>query len=143
MLTPKQERFCQNLEVKKMSQRAAYRDAFPASKKWSDNAVDVNACNLAKEPKILLRREEIRNEENNAIKAEAKWTREDAFNNLNWLIENAKKEAEEKGEITSPIVSAITNSVKELNTIYAVMEKGSGKGILEDILTAVRGIDDD
>lgn len=143
MLTPKQERFCQNLEVKKMSQRAAYRDAFPASKKWNDNSVDVKACTLANEDKIMLRREELRNEENAAIKEEAKWTREDAFNNLNWLIDKAKKEAEDKGEITSPIVSAITNSVKELNTIYAVMDKAGGKGVLEDILTAVRGISDD
>ena len=143
MLTPKQERFCQNLEIKRMSQRKAYLDAFPAAAKWKPSTVDEKACRLAKADKIRARLNELRNEEREAIKAEAKWTRNDAFNNLTWLMEKAKNEIEERGEITSPVVSAITNSVKELNTIYAVTDSAGGKGVLEDILSAVRGISDD
>ena len=142
MLTPKQERFCQNLEIKRMSQRKAYLDAYPAAKKWKDAAVDVKACNLANDDKILVRRKELREAEREEIKQEAKWTREDAFSNLDWLLKRAKEEAE-KGELTSPCVSAITNAVKSLNELYGVNSKQEGRGVMEEILSAVRGINDD
>lgn len=143
MLTPKQERFCQNLEVKRMSQRAAYVDAYPGKAKWKESALDVAACNLANDDKILLRRAEIRAEENDKIASEAAWTRQDALKELKGLISKANEEMETKGEMSGPNVSAIVNAVKELNTIYAVAEKTEGGGVLEDILSAVRGLDND
>ena len=143
MLTPKQERFCQNLEVKRMSQRAAYIDAYPKAKDWKPSTVDENACRLANNSKISARREELRREQGAQIAKEAMWTRTDAFKTLNSLITKAEEEIETKGEMSGPNVSAIINAVKELNTIYAVAEKTEGGGVLEDILQAVRGINDD
>lgn len=61
---------------------------------------------------------------------------------MTWLIEKAKEEIEQ-GEMSGPCVSAIVNSTKELNTIFGVAEKAEGGGVLEDILSAVRGIDND
>lgn len=58
MLTPKQEKFVQNL-VNGMSQRQAYRDAFPNSKKWKDNVVDSKASTLFNSGKILERYNEL------------------------------------------------------------------------------------
>lgn len=142
-LTTKQEQFCQNLVIKKMSQRAAYLDAYPNSKKWNDNTLSVNASQLANNTKILLRCKELRGEQLDEIKKEAKWTREDAHKHLTWLIERAKREIEENGEISSPLVTAVISSIKELNVIFAVGEKSEGGGVLEDILNAVRGIDND
>lgn len=142
-LTAKQEQFCVNLEVKKMSQRAAYLDAYPKSKEWETDTVDENACRLANNSKVLARRKELRGEQLEEIKQEAKWTREDAHSNLTWLLERAKREIEEKGEISSALVTAIVSTVKELNVIFAVGEKSEGGGVLEDILKAVRGIDND
>lgn len=142
MLTVKEERFCQNLEVKQMTQRAAYLDAYPNSKTWKDSTVDSKACRLAAEDKIRARRKEIRAELAAEVRAEAKWTRDDAFRELQWLLTRAKNEASTEGtNISGPCVSAITNAVKELNTIYAVQEATEGKGVLEGILAAVRGID--
>lgn len=144
MLTAKEEKFCKNLEIEKMSQRAAYRDAYPASQKWNDNSVDVKACNLANEDKILLRRKELRDQETERMQKKAQWTRDKAFSELQWLINKAKEEVERKEEFTGPCVSALTNAIKELNTIYAVSEKAeNGGGVLEDILSAVRGINND
>ena len=40
-------------------------------------------------------------------------------------------------------VKAIIDAVKELNTIYAVAVKTEGGGVLEDILQAVRGVNND
>ena len=58
MLTPKQEKYVQNL-VKGMSQRDAYRNAFPSSVKWKDNVVDSKASTLYKTGKIMERYEEL------------------------------------------------------------------------------------
>lgn len=143
MLTPKQERFCQNLEVKRMSQRAAYIDAYPKAEDWKPSTVDEKACILANNDKIMARRIELRQEQSDQIAKEAQWTRQDAFTTLNRLITKAEEEIETRGEMASPNVSAIINAVKELNTIYAVAEKTDGKGVLEDILNAVRGVNND
>lgn len=59
------------------------------------------------------------------------------------MLKKAKAEVEEKGEFTGPCVSAITNATKELNVIFAVGTETKGKGVLEDILDAVRGASDD
>lgn len=143
MLTAKQEKFCQNLEIKKMSQRQAYLDAYPAAENWLTGTVDSRASELAKNSKVLERCEELRKELLANLKKEAKWTRDRAYKTLIKLIEDAQNEQELKKELTSPIVSAIINATKELNTIYAICEDAEGKGIFEDILTALRGINSD
>lgn len=144
MLTPKQEKFCQNIAIKKMSQRKAYIDAYPRAAKWKPKTVDEEACRLVNENcKISARISELLNEEKEKAQEEAKWTREKAFEGLTWLINRAKSEAEQADELTRPVVSAMINAIKELNTIYAVSDKPEGKGVLEDILDAVRGLDND
>jgi phage terminase small subunit len=55
----KQEKFVQGL-AKGLSQRVAYRAAFPSSANWKDSTVDVKACELAKNDKILVRLQELR-----------------------------------------------------------------------------------
>ena len=56
-LTPKQERFIQNI-VSGMTQRQAYKEAFNPPN-TSDEAIDVDACRLFKNPKINLRYKEL------------------------------------------------------------------------------------
>lgn len=56
-LTPKQERFIQNI-VSGMSQRQAYKEAFNPPN-TSDEAIDVDACRLFNTPKITLRYKEL------------------------------------------------------------------------------------
>lgn len=52
------ETFAQNI-AKGMSQRKAYREAFPSSLKWKDETVDSNASKLAKNTKVLTRLKEL------------------------------------------------------------------------------------
>ena len=70
-LTVKQERFVQGLFAG-MSQREAYREAYSSSREWTDNTVDVKACLLAKNDKVMIRLEALQNEfkERNMITAE-------------------------------------------------------------------------
>lgn len=63
------ERFAQGI-AQGLSQRKAYREAFPNSKKWKDETVDSKACNLAKEDKVSARLQELRDESSsNAVKS--------------------------------------------------------------------------
>lgn len=57
MLTPKREKYVRNL-IKGMSQREAYRDAYPNDKS-SDETVDSNASALLKDSKVLARYNEL------------------------------------------------------------------------------------
>lgn len=56
-LTPKQERFIQNI-VSGMSQRQAYKEAYNVEN-MSDEAIDVEACRLFNDAKISLRYKEL------------------------------------------------------------------------------------
>ena len=58
MLTPKQEKFIQNI-VKGMSQRQAYRDAYQNN--TTDKQADEEACKLFNSPKINQRYQELIN----------------------------------------------------------------------------------
>lgn len=143
MLTPKQEDFCKYIEIEKLSQYEAYMRAYPTARNWKRESVDAKASELANSDKILLRRKELRDEQTEDIRKSAKWTRDDACKKLSWLIEKAEEMTEQKGEITKPAISAMLGAIKELNAIYAVSDKAEGKGVLEDILDAVRGLDND
>lgn len=54
MLTAKQEKFVQNL-LKGMSQREAYRNAYPKAKRWKDESVDCEASKLFNDTKVIQR----------------------------------------------------------------------------------------
>lgn len=55
---PRHEKFAQEL-AGGMSQRSAYRAAFPSSEKWKDETVDSKASVLAKNGKVLERLQEL------------------------------------------------------------------------------------
>lgn len=57
-LTPRQEKFVQNL-LKGMSQRKAYLDAFPNSRKCKNRTIDNKASKLFKENEIKARYNEL------------------------------------------------------------------------------------
>ena len=58
-MTTRQEKFARNL-VAGMTQREAYRDAYPNARKWKSGNVDTAAARLAKNAKILPRVEELK-----------------------------------------------------------------------------------
>lgn len=120
MLTPQQEQYCKNRALKKMSQRKAYRAAYPEAQTWQDNSVDVEACRLEAETNISLRLKELRDEQTAEILKENKWNRDKAFDDLTWLKEKAKKEIEETNSVSSSTANAILGCIKELNDIYEV-----------------------
>lgn len=85
------EKFAQGI-AGGLSQRKAYRAAFPNSQKWKDETVDVKASQLRKNDKVLIRLEELaQKSSNDAIM--------DAVERKEWLtmvIKNAMEETKDK-----------------------------------------------
>ncbi|HEW8214825.1 TPA: terminase small subunit [Streptococcus pneumoniae] len=90
-LTPKQELFVQGI-ISGLSQRQAYRQAYKAEK-MTDVAVDVQASKLLKNPKITLRYRELLKQFSNM----SLWSREQAFNEYEWLKNKARASIENEG----------------------------------------------
>jgi len=82
-LTPKQELFVQGI-ISGLSQRQAYRQAYPSAKKWRDNVVDNKASELLKNGEVLVRYRELLKQFSNM----SLWSREQAFNEYEWLKNN-------------------------------------------------------
>jgi hypothetical protein len=59
LTNPKWEDYAQ-ARASGLSQRKAYRKAYPRSEKWKDGTVDAKACNLEKEDKIRARYAELK-----------------------------------------------------------------------------------
>ena len=91
-LTPKQELFVQEI-ITGLSQRQAYRKAFPSSKKWKDSAVDSAASRLFQNNKVLARYRVLLKQFSNM----SLWSREQAFNEYEWLKNKAKASIEQEG----------------------------------------------
>lgn len=64
-ITQAQETFLQNL-MQGMSQRQAYKSAFPKSRKWKDESVDAQACATLKSHKVAIRYAELQREASQA-----------------------------------------------------------------------------
>lgn len=90
-LTTKQEIFVQQL-VAGQSQRQAYRQAYNAEK-MTDKTVDEKASKLFKDGKVRARYRELLKQFSNM----ALWSREQAFNEYEWLKNKAKASIESEG----------------------------------------------
>lgn len=120
MLTSKQEKFVNNL-VKGMSQRIAYRDAYPSSKKWKDEIVDSKASTLLKNGKVMERYNELigkvraKEEEHTIMSAlERKEWLTKVINNE--ILEEEKYIVEEK-EITLKKPTNVRTKITALDTL--------------------------
>lgn len=91
-LTPKQELFVQGI-ISGLSQRQAYRQAYPSAKKWRDNVVDNKASELLKNGEVLVRYRELLKQFSNM----SLWSREQAFNEFEWLKNKARASIENEG----------------------------------------------
>ncbi len=114
-LTPKQEKYCQG-RISGLSQREAYREAYPSSKKWKDKSVDEKACQLEKNVKIMSRLKEL-----NSIPAErAQVKREEVLANLSEVssihLNELRKESKQgfKVDVRGARAGAVISASHEL-----------------------------
>lgn len=90
-LTLKQELFVQGI-ISGLSQRQAYRKAYKADK-MSDETVDSKASELLKNGKVTVRYRELLKQFSNM----SLWSREQAFNEYEWLKNKARASIENDG----------------------------------------------
>lgn len=89
-LTPKQERFIQNI-VSGMSQRQAYKESYNA-KNMTDESIDVEACKLFNDSKISQRYQELTEK----LQDKAIMTAQERMKWLTEVVNNIIKEQDEK-----------------------------------------------
>ena len=118
MLTQKQEKYVQEL-INGKSQRVAYREAYPSSRKWKDKNVDSRASNLLKNDKVLARYLELKDEIEQKHKEKRLWDLEQATKGLLWIMQQAQADIKEKG-FRQANSTAFINAMKELNDLEAL-----------------------
>ena len=125
-LTTKQELFVQNL-VAGQSQRQAYRQAYNAEK-MTDKSVDETANKLLKNPKVTARyRELIKQFSNMAL-----WSREQAFNEYEWLKNQAKDDIKMQG-VRQANSNAFVNALEGMNKMAAVGDELANEKLQQEI----------
>ena len=140
MLTPKREKFVQNL-IAGMSQREAYRGAFPSSVKWKDSTVDSKASELFGNDEILERYRELQQE----FADRALYTREEAVTDLRWMQREAKDDIDKNGinKANAPAYLGATKQLSDLCglNIQKVEISGVDKEIskLDDLIAQISG----
>ena len=97
-----------------LSQREAYRQAYPNTR-MKDKTIDEEASKMMNIPKISTRYKELMNEH----KDKALWTRENAVNELLFLLEHSKQEIQQNG-LDASNKGAFVDAVKELNKLERV-----------------------
>ena len=149
MLTAKQEKFVQNL-IKGMSQREAYRNAYPNDKS-SDETVDKNACNLLNNnSKVLSRYNELlQKAEDKAIMSaieRKKWLTQV----INGEIQEEEKhyDSEAKEVIIHQKAADISKKIKALDTLnkmdgeYITKVEGNMNISYEEAIKEVADVDE-
>lgn len=116
VLTQKREKFAQGI-YKGLSQRKAYREAYPSSRKWKDRTVDTKASELAKNGEVMARIAELRKKEEKAIIDKKVWDFDTAAKSLGWIVYESQRDIKAKG-IRGANSKAFIDAVKELNDMY-------------------------
>ena len=126
-LTTKQELFVQNL-VAGQSQRQAYRKAFSSAEKWKDNAVDSAASRLLQNSKVSARYRELLKQFSNM----ALWSREQAFNEYEWLKNQAKDDIKMQG-VRQANSNAFVNALEGMNKMAVVGDELVNEKLQQEI----------
>lgn len=118
---PRQEIFAQEI-AKGMSQRKAYRAAFPSSQNWKDETVDSKASVLANTDKVLERVRELKDEASSqAVKT--------AIQRKEWL---SKLIDDEEIEVNARLKAC--DLLNKMDGEYVTKVEGSITTKLEDLL---------
>lgn len=125
-LTTKQELFVQNL-VAGQSQRQAYRQAYNAEK-MTDKSVDETANKLLKNPKVNARYRELIKQ----FSKMALWSREQAFNEYEWLKNQAKDDIKMQG-VRQANSNAFVNALEGMNKMAAVGDELVNEKLQQEI----------
>lgn len=121
MLTEKRERFVQGLSDG-LSQRKAYREAYPSSRKWKDSSVDSRASELFKNSEVLERYRELQKQKSEDRRKKNLWSYEESVKGLMWIMQQSQIDIKERG-FRQANSTAFINALKELNDLQGLGEQ--------------------
>ena len=125
-LTTKQELFVQQL-VAGQSQRQAYRRAYNAEK-MSDAVVDNKASAIFNKGEVRVRYRELLKQFSNM----ALWSREQAFNEYEWLKNQAKEDIKLQG-VRQANSNAFVNALEGMNRMAVVGDELVNEKLQQEI----------
>ena len=113
-LTQNQELYCQ-ARLRGLSQRAAYREAYPRSQKWKDSAVDSAASRLESNSKVSARLEAL----NKQAAKKSRISKSKLLNRLDSLADKASehvtfKDIEGREYVDKDTANVLIKATKEL-----------------------------
>lgn len=121
MLTDKQELFLQYL-IQGLSQRQAYRKAYPKSKNWKDSTVDARASKLFNTYKVFTRYQDLQKEKAEDRRQKNLWSYEESVKGLMWIMQQSQIDIKERG-FRQANSSAFIAALKELNDLQGLGEQ--------------------
>ena len=136
-LTPKQEKFCQEI-AKGKTQYEAYTIAYPRSQNWERESVDCNASQLLQNTKIIHRLNQLRQ----PTEEKVKWTRQRALNTINKMLERNEQDMERKDQIYNEMMTQKLDELQEWIAIKNVPNVDI-KGVeakIKEITTEIQNI---
>ncbi len=134
-LSGQQRRFAEEVAGGRQPEQA-YLAAFPNSRRWKPETVELRAARLLAKPEVA------------ALVAALQagpggwfWDKAKSGATLQWLIGQARRQAEADGGLTGPVVTAVMSAVKELNQLHHVYAGSSEDGQLERLIAGLQGLD--
>ena len=137
-LTLKQEKYVQNL-LAGMTQRAAFRDAYPATAKWKDRSIDIKASKTLAQDNVRLRYDSLIAES----AAGAVYSRQRAIADLTEIIDIGLEHVRAtKGHKTNRTklgnreladlprgAATILSAIEKLDKLMNLSKEGEGSGV--------------
>ena len=122
-ITQGQELYCQ-ARMRGLSQRRAYREAFPRSAAWKDSAVDRRACELEGKPKVSARLTELKR----AAAAAATLTRSEVIAGMSEAFGTSLRNLEYRTEFGAIDRGAISGVTQLGKTLVDLLPEEAGEG---------------
>lgn len=114
------------------SQREAYRNAFKQSSRWKDETVDNKASKLWNNDEVQARYQELFLEVKSKNSKMALWSKSQAFDEYEWLLERAKSSIESEG-VRQANSNAFLSSIEGMNKMAGVGDELSNAKIEAEI----------
>ncbi len=114
------------------SQREAYRNAFKQSSRWKVETVDNKASKLWNSDEVQARYQELFLEVKSKNSKMALWSKSQAFDEYEWLLERAKSSIETEG-VRQANSNAFLSSIEGMNKMTGVGDELSNAKIEAEI----------
>lgn len=136
-LTPKQEKFCQEI-AKGKTQREAMLIAYPSRKNWTQQSIDVAASQLMNNKLVISRLQELRA----ATEKKVIWNRTRALKEINYVLEMHKKDIERIDEACQTEIDLLNLEIDKKVAQLAQIDESVGRRVIIQISKEIKELNE-